>query len=87
LRGILPDYITIVIFELSSYFRGICSKVLHVDELNHLEQLIKITLCKMEMIFPLGIFTVMVHLVIHLALECKIGGPVNYRWMYFIERL
>jgi hypothetical protein len=87
LRGILPDYITIVIFELSSYFRGICSKVLHVDELNHLEQLIKITLCKMEMIFPLGIFTVMVHLVIHLAVECKIGGPVNYRWMYFIERL
>ncbi|KAH0735547.1 hypothetical protein KY285_011254 [Solanum tuberosum] len=28
----------------------------------------------------------MVHLVIHLALEVKITGPVQYRWMYPIER-
>jgi hypothetical protein len=85
-RGILPDDITMAVFELSAYFRGICSKALYVDELNYLEQSIKITLCKMEMIFPPGIFTVMVHLVVHLAAGCKIGGPVNYRWMHFIER-
>jgi hypothetical protein len=72
LRGILPDDITAVVFELSVYFLGICSKVLHVDELNYLEQSIKITLCKMEMIFPLGFFIVMVHLVVHLAAECKV---------------
>jgi hypothetical protein len=71
---------------LSAYFRGICSKVLHVNELDHMEKSIGITLCKMEMIFPPGFFTVMVHLVVHLATECKLGGPVNYRWMYFIER-
>uniref|UniRef100_A0A2N9IIF2 DUF4218 domain-containing protein n=1 Tax=Fagus sylvatica TaxID=28930 RepID=A0A2N9IIF2_FAGSY len=29
---------------------------------------------------------VMVHLVMHLANEAKIGGPVQYRWMYPIER-
>lgn len=86
LRGILPDDVTAVLFDLCAYFRGICSKVLHVDELDHLEKTIKITLCKMEMIFPPGFFTVMVHLVVHLATECKIGGPVCYRWMYFIER-
>ena len=86
LRGLLPDDITAVIFELSAYFRGICSKVLHVNELDHMEKSIGITLCKMEMIFPPGFFTVMVHLVVHLATECKLGGPVNYRWMYFIER-
>ncbi|KAM3386984.1 hypothetical protein ACQJBY_010090 [Aegilops geniculata] len=85
-RGILPDDVTAVLFELSSYFRGICSKVLHVDELDRLEERIKLTLCKMEMIFPPGFFTVMVHLVVHLASECKIAGPVAYRWMYFIER-
>lgn len=28
----------------------------------------------------------MVHLVIHLPLEAKLGGPVYYRWMYPIER-
>lgn len=86
LRGILPDEITSVLFDLSAYFRGICSKVLHVDELDRLEEAIKITLCRMEMIFPPGFFTVMVHLVVHLATECKIAGPVCYRWMYFIER-
>uniref|UniRef100_A0A803MY00 DUF4218 domain-containing protein n=1 Tax=Chenopodium quinoa TaxID=63459 RepID=A0A803MY00_CHEQI len=29
----------------------------------------------------------MVHLFLHLATEAKIGGPVQYRWMYPIERL
>ena len=86
LRGILPDDVTAVLFELSSYFRGICSKVLDVEELDRLEERIKVTLCRMEMIFPPGFFTVMVHLVVHLATECKIVGPVSYRWMYFIER-
>ncbi|XXG43945.1 hypothetical protein AAC387_Pa01g3862 [Persea americana] len=28
----------------------------------------------------------MVHLPIHLALEAILGGPVQYRWMYPIER-
>ena len=28
----------------------------------------------------------MVHLPIHLANEVKIGGPVQYRWMYPIEQ-
>jgi len=76
LRGILPDNVTAVLFELSSYFHGICSKVLHEDELDRLEERIKLTLCKMEMIFPPGFFTVMVHLVVHLATESKIAGPV-----------
>ena len=29
----------------------------------------------------------MEHLVIHLAEECRLGGPVHYRWMYFVERM
>jgi hypothetical protein len=44
------------------------------------------TLCRMEMIFPPGFFTMMVHLVLHLATEAKIGGLVCYRSMYFVER-
>ena len=38
------------------------------------------------MIFPPAFFDVMVHLVVHLATEAKIAGPVRYRWMYPIER-
>ncbi|CAN1791692.1 hypothetical protein LINPERHAP1_LOCUS19427, partial [Linum perenne] len=28
----------------------------------------------------------MVHLAVHLPHEAKLGGPVQYRWMYPIER-
>ena len=47
---------------------------------------IAVTLCKLEKIFLPSFFTMMVHLVMHLATEAKIGGPVQYRWMYPIER-
>ena len=86
LRGLLPDNVTSVLFDLCAYFREVSAKVLHVRDLEKLEQRIKITLCRMEMIFPPGFFTVMVHLVLHLATEAKIGGPVTYRSMWFSER-
>jgi hypothetical protein len=37
-------------------------------------------------IFPLGFFNPMQHLFIHLPYEAKVGGPVQYRWMFHIER-
>lgn len=86
LRGLLPDNVTSVLFDLCAYFREVSAKVLHVRDLEKLEQRINITLCHMEMIFPHGFFTVMVHLVLHLATEAKIGGPVAYRSMWFLER-
>ncbi|XP_060209378.1 uncharacterized protein LOC132636500 [Lycium barbarum] len=38
------------------------------------------------MIFPPAFFDVMVHLAVHLPREAMYGGPVQYRWMYKIER-
>jgi hypothetical protein len=86
IRGCLPKKVSLVLIELSCFFREICSKVLNVKELEGLEKRIAVTLCELEKIFPLSFFTVMVHLVMHLANEAKIGGPVQYRWMYPIER-
>ncbi|XP_021737382.1 uncharacterized protein LOC110703896 isoform X3 [Chenopodium quinoa] len=40
----------------------------------------------MEKEFLPNFFTIMVHLLIHLVDEVKLGGPVHYRWMYPIER-
>ena len=81
-----PDDVTSVLFDICGYFRELNAKVLYKDELEKLEDRIIMTLCRMEMIFPPGFFTIMVHLVLHLALEAKIGGPVCYRSMYFVER-
>jgi len=61
-------------------------KTLRVEDLDRLENQIPIILCKLERIFPPGFFTSMVHVIIHLVRECKLGGPVHYRWMYPIKR-
>jgi hypothetical protein len=46
---------------------------------------IPVLLCKMEKIHS-GFFNPMQHLLIHLPYEAKMGGPVQYRWIYRIER-
>ena len=86
LRGFLPKEVYDPLIELSFFFRDLCSKNISVGQLEELEKKIPYTLCKLEMIFPPAFFDVMVHLVIHLATEAKIVGPVRYRWMYPIER-
>nr|XP_023912490.1 uncharacterized protein LOC112024082 isoform X2 [Quercus suber]XP_023912491.1 uncharacterized protein LOC112024082 isoform X3 [Quercus suber] len=84
LRGSLPSHVPLI--KLACFFREICSKTLKVSDIATVEADIAVTLCKLEKIFPPSFFTVMVHLVMHLAAEAKIGGPVHYRWMYPIER-
>ncbi|CAA2969179.1 Hypothetical predicted protein [Olea europaea subsp. europaea] len=54
--------------------------------MEQLEQNIVVTLCKFEKIFPPGFFDSMEHLPAHLAYEAKVGGHVQYRWMYPFER-
>ncbi|XP_019240998.1 PREDICTED: uncharacterized protein LOC109220987 [Nicotiana attenuata] len=66
--------------------RKISGKELKVEELKLLEEKIPETLSTIEKLFLPGFFTVMIHLVIHLATEAKHAGPVNCRWMYPIER-
>ena len=55
-----------------------------MPDLEILEKDIIVMLCELEKIFP-PFFTIMVHLVMHLASEAKIAGLVIYHWMYPIE--
>nr|GEV90353.1 hypothetical protein [Tanacetum cinerariifolium] len=59
--------------------------VMHIEK-NFLESRVVMTLCKLEKIFPPSFFTVMVHLVIHLVREVRLGGPTPFHWMFTIER-
>jgi hypothetical protein len=45
------------------------------------------TIYILEMIFPPLYFDSMKHLPIHLPFEVKVGGLIQYRWMYPFERL
>jgi hypothetical protein len=84
---VLPKEIWDALTEISYFFRDICSTKLNVDHIERLETNIVETLCKLEMIFPPLFFDPMEHLLIHLPFEAKVGGPVQYRWMYPFERL
>ncbi|KAH1091720.1 hypothetical protein J1N35_018977 [Gossypium stocksii] len=78
--------VTSCIIELSNIMKAICGKVLIVEELEKVQDRVTLTLCNLEKIFPPSFFTIMVHLLIHLPHEAKLGGPIFYRWMYPIER-
>jgi len=86
-RDMLPKGIWDALTEISHFFKDICSTKLNVDHIERLETNIVETLCKLEMIFPPLVFDSMEHLLIHLPFEAKVGGSVQYRWMYPFERL
>ncbi|XP_073353738.1 uncharacterized protein [Aegilops tauschii subsp. strangulata] len=86
LRGIMDKDIYEAVAELGNFFRELCCKTLKLTVLERLEKEIPIILCKLEKIFLPAFFTVMVHLAVHLPKEAILRGPVQYGWMYPIER-
>ena len=86
IRGFVPNMVYEAITELCMFFRGLCSKTLHMEDLYNMKRSISQTICKLEKIFPPSFFDSMEHLIIHLADEAILGGPVQYRWMYQYER-
>ncbi|XP_038716536.1 uncharacterized protein LOC120009878 [Tripterygium wilfordii] len=85
-RRALPRNVAEPLIKLGDFFRCLCAKVIDLDELDKLESEIAETLCRLEIIFPPSFFDIMMHLPIHLAHEVRVGGPVQFRWMYPIER-
>ncbi|KAL3638401.1 hypothetical protein CASFOL_017772 [Castilleja foliolosa] len=75
-----------VLTELGHFFQNLCCKKLNKTELEKMKEDICLILCKLEKIYPPAFFDVMVHLSIHLPNEAILGGPVQFRWMYPIER-
>jgi hypothetical protein len=55
-RNILPQEVSISLIQLSNFFNLIYSKELGSEELDNLITLIRETLCRLEMIFPLSFF-------------------------------
>ena len=86
IRGFVTEEIYEAVTELCMFFRVLCSKTLHVDDLVEMRRTIAQTICRLERIFPPGFFDSMEHLIIHLVDEAILGGPVHYRWMYQYER-
>jgi hypothetical protein len=86
LRGLVRKDVYEAIAELGAFFRELCSRNLRVDVVKKLKKDIPLILCKLEKIFPPAFFDVMVHLAVHLPDQALLRGPVQYGWMYPIER-
>jgi Domain of unknown function (DUF4218) len=82
----VPDSIWDLLCDILNFFRVICAKELDKARMEQLEKEIMVMICKLEKHFPPSFFVSMEHLIIHVAYEAKIGGPVGPRWMYACER-
>jgi len=82
----LPVHVLNPLVELSHFFKDLCLTTLTDHDLVRMEENISIILCKLERIFLPAFFDSMEHLPIHLTNEARLGGPVQYRWMYPFER-
>jgi hypothetical protein len=86
LRELVPKHEWNAFTEISQFLRDLCVATIKMEDVIHLEQNIAEILCKLEKIFPPSFFNSMEHLPVHLPYEVRMGGPVQYRWMYPFER-
>ncbi|GLU09717.1 hypothetical protein SLE2022_265620 [Rubroshorea leprosula] len=81
----LPKQVWEALTKISGFFRALCSLAIRVTNMKIWHVKIVETICQLERIFPLFL-DLMEHLTIHLPYEAKVGGPVQFRWMYPFER-
>ena len=85
-KELLPRNVHEAIAGIRGFFRDLCTRSVTLEGIENLKTNIAVIQCNLEKIFPPSFFDVMEHLVIHLARELELGGPVQYRWMYLYER-
>ncbi|KAM0873064.1 hypothetical protein ACQ4PT_038316 [Festuca glaucescens] len=68
------------------FFKKIYAPVIRISDMEKLEEEIAETLSILETIFLPSFFDMMVHLMVHLPLQVRLGGPVKYSNMFPIER-
>ncbi len=82
---LLPKHVSYALIKFSKVFKELCSKVLRLEDLKHMESQISVTLWKLERIFPLAFFDIMVYLPIHylgklkLLVRCNIDGCIRLK--------
>ena len=86
LRGLMDVNTRMAIMRVCRIFRRLCCKVWDPAQEDNLREDVAITMCLMEINFPLTFFDVMSHHPVHLVEELFVLGPTQVRWMYPIER-
>jgi hypothetical protein len=86
----LRDYFDIDLWnmfvEFSYFYRQLYAKQVSKTMMQKFEKEIPILVCKMEKVFSPEWFNAMQYLLVHLPWEAKVGGHVQFKWMYSQER-
>ncbi|KAK4383255.1 hypothetical protein Sango_2793900 [Sesamum angolense] len=85
-REMVPEHVWSALTEVSLMFQVLCSTTLDIRKVQELEDNVVVIMCNLEKVFPPAFFDSMEHLILHLPYEARVGGPVQYRWMYPFER-
>jgi hypothetical protein len=85
-RGYFKPDLWKMFAELSYFYRQICAKEVSKVMMQRLEKEIAVLICKMETVFPPVWFNAMQNLLLHLPWEARVGGPMQFRWMYSQEK-
>ncbi|KAL0290179.1 UNVERIFIED_CONTAM: hypothetical protein Sradi_7055600 [Sesamum radiatum] len=85
-REMVPEHVWSALTEVSLMFQVLCSTTLDIKKVQELEDSVAVIMCNLEKVFPPAFFDSMEHLILHLPYEARVGGPVQYRWMYPFER-
>ena len=85
-RNLMPMNVWEPLTELSLFFKDVTCTKLGEEDMNILELETPVILCKLERIFPPSLFDSMEHLPIHLPYDARTAGPVQFRWMYPLNR-
>ncbi|XP_020871750.1 uncharacterized protein LOC110225867 [Arabidopsis lyrata subsp. lyrata] len=86
LKGLLPKGPRLAIVRLCAFYNQLCQRVIDMEQIVVMEAEVVETICMFERFFPPSFFDIMVHLTVHLGREARLGGPVQFRWMYPFER-
>ncbi|XP_074271550.1 uncharacterized protein LOC141595481 [Silene latifolia] len=86
IRSILPKHVRQFITKLCKFFNAINAKDINPDSLDDLQVDVVVTLCELQMYFPISFFDIMVHLIVHLVREIKLCGSLFQSSMWAMER-
>ncbi|KAL0355733.1 UNVERIFIED_CONTAM: hypothetical protein Sradi_4020200 [Sesamum radiatum] len=82
----LPKSVWSALTEVSLLFQIICWTTLDLVKVQELEDKVATILCNFEKIFPSSFLDSKENLSVHLPYEARMGGPIQYMWIYPFER-
>jgi hypothetical protein len=85
IRAVNHPYLKMVITCMCHFFNAISKKVIDVVELDEICKEMRVTMCLLEMCFPLSFFDTIEHYMIHLADQIFVLGPMYIHHMYPYE--